>query len=160
MDCKGRRLRETLLVLAAVQLAGSLGMGPAPFAYSCPQFCLCERRTRSVSCRGNLFTAVPADVPRDTRTLQLHGQNFTVLARLAAGPMRALRALDLAQNGVAFVSDAALAGLPRLKRLDLSYNYLDRVPAAVARASSLKELILHHNRLRALHRDDFANLTC
>ncbi|XP_022109693.1 toll-like receptor Tollo [Acanthaster planci] len=150
-----RMRREALLLFTVIHLTMAVGFLP----YRCPNYCHCERRTKTVSCVRNLFTAVPLDLPRDTKTLELHRQNFTYMGRLSPVPISSLRKLNLTENSIQYMVDDALVNVPRLKRLDLSSNHLTGIPTAVSGASSLKELIVHNNHLRSLHVHDFANLT-
>ncbi|XP_033647651.1 leucine-rich repeat-containing protein 15-like [Asterias rubens] len=148
--------KKTLLILATLHLVTAQVTMPHLCLMA---YCRCDRRTREVSCLDNMFTEVPTEIPYSTRTLQLIGQNFTVLERISFTTMRSLRKLKLARDNIRRVMDDALSNVPKLKRLDMNTNFLERVPAPVSRMTSLKELILHTNHISSLEVTTFANLT-
>ncbi|XP_038054232.1 insulin-like growth factor-binding protein complex acid labile subunit [Patiria miniata] len=155
MEPSLRIRRETFLALLMIHLITAVGF----LHYRCPDYCRCDRRTKTVTCKENLFAEVPPNLPINTKTLDLQGQSFTNLQRISLYPIRTLRKLNLADGNIHSIADDALRNTPKLKRLNLSFNYLNEIPTAVSAGISIKELIMPYNNIRSLHSDDFANLT-
>ena len=117
------------------------------------------------------------------RELTLSGNRIIELQRGAFDRLPALRRLDLSRNRVlrihpeAFLQHsgsleelyltnnalehlgevrAVLDSLPRLRYLDLSYNYIEEVPFGMLRGHpSLERLHLDHNRMQHIQREAF-----
>ncbi|XP_067388741.1 trophoblast glycoprotein [Emydura macquarii macquarii] len=126
-----------------------LGWGSAQEPVSCPAPCECSVTARTVKCVNGNLTAVPRDLPPDTRLLFLTGNR---LARLPPGaflspPLPELGLLNLSGSHLQQVEAGAFASLPSLRQLDLSSNTLARLsPEAFGNASSpLEALNLSHS---------------
>lgn len=98
----------------------------------CPRECVCSETHREVDCSWRGLRVIP------TPHLQHN-----------------LHALNLSHNRLSESElDGTLAAYSHLRSLDLSYNRLNRMPAALPR--SLWELHVSGNRLRLLHKNDTA----
>ena len=126
---------------------------------SCPYYCDCERRKKSVSCLHSVYDDVPDQLPFDLKSLHLEFQNLTILDQLSDRPLTNLRHLTLPRNNIRLVLEDALSKAPYLKTLDLSHNDLDCLPRAISKQTKLKELYLSNNEIGLLDSELFVNLT-
>ncbi|XP_054845433.1 trophoblast glycoprotein [Eublepharis macularius] len=112
----------------------------------CPEACNCSETARTVTCINQNLTEVPRDLPRYVRDLLLTGNRISGLQpdTFFSQPPLELSHLSLSGNGLEWVGEDALAGLPSLKQVDLSHNLLSSFSSvAFGNASSpLEELNL------------------
>ena len=74
--------------------------------------------------------------------------------------LHSLKKLSLSLCRISEISDSAFTGLNNLRELDLSLNFLSKVPRAVNSLSLLTKLNLRENDITILHRGDFGDLHC
>ena len=74
--------------------------------------------------------------------------------------LHSLKKLSLSLCRISDMSENAFQGLNNLRKLDLSLNFLSRVPRAVRSLSLLKKLSLRENDITIIHRGDFGDLHC
>ncbi|KAL8186204.1 UNVERIFIED_CONTAM: hypothetical protein K2H54_066138 [Gekko kuhli] len=112
----------------------ALGLLPAPVLHwvlaqklaPCPESCICSEATRTVTCINQNLTEVPQDLPCYVRDLLLTGNRISGLqpGTFFSEPPLELSHLSLSSNGLEWVGENALAGLPSLRQVDLSHNLL------------------------------------
>ncbi|XP_075289333.1 leucine-rich repeats and immunoglobulin-like domains protein 1 [Opisthocomus hoazin] len=106
---------------AAALLLGLL-LGSA--AAGCPDGCACGGEL--LSCGGRALTALPRDLPRWPRLL------------------------NLSYNKLTEIDSSAFAGLSNLQEVRLNNNELTAIPSLGPAAASVRSLHLHHNRIRSI----------
>ena len=74
--------------------------------------------------------------------------------------LHSLKKLSLSLCRISRITENAFHGLNNLRDLDLSLNFLSRVPRAVRSLSLLKKLNLRENDITVIHRGDFNDLRC
>ena len=74
--------------------------------------------------------------------------------------LHSLKKLSLSLCRISHITENAFQGLNNLRELDLSLNFLSRVPRAVRSLSLLKKLNLRENDITVIHRGDFGDLHC
>ena len=74
--------------------------------------------------------------------------------------LHSLQKLSLSLCRISRISENAFHGLTNLRELDLSLNFLSRVPRALRSLSLLKKLNLRENDITVIHRGDFSDLRC
>ena len=147
-----------VLVWLCACLAPAVRPAQAAAAAACPAQCTC--RVPMVMCRDRNFTAIPGDLPADTRDLFLHGHRLGVLRAGALASVTGLASLIFTECGLHTVEAGAFAGLERLTAIDLSSNRIARLPPALfAGLTALRSVQLNDNRLTELVAGSFAGLT-
>ena len=126
---------------------------------TCPFYCDCEGRKKSVSCLHSMYDEVPTHLPENLRSLHMEHQNLTILGQISKEPLVYLHHLALPRNNIRVILENALAEVPYLKTLDLSYNNLDSIPKAVTQKTELTELYLRNNHIGSVDAELFENLT-
>ncbi|XP_060092486.1 trophoblast glycoprotein [Heteronotia binoei] len=115
----------------------------------CPESCYCSEEARTVTCVNQNLTEVPQDLPHYVRDLLLTGNHISGLqpGTFFSEPPLELSYLSLSGNGLEWVGEDALAGLPSLKQVDLSYNLLSSFSTAAFGngSSSIEELDLSNS---------------
>ncbi|XP_037243223.1 leucine-rich repeats and immunoglobulin-like domains protein 1 isoform X1 [Falco rusticolus] len=105
---------------AALLLLGLLGSAAA----GCPAGCACGGE--ALSCGGLALPAVPRDLPRWPRHV------------------------NLSYNKLTEIDPSAFEGLSILQEVQLNNNELTAIPSLGPAASSIRALHLHHNRIRSI----------
>ena len=73
--------------------------------------------------------------------------------------LSSLTILSLKYCGIAYIPNSSLAGLAALEVLDLSHNYIPRIPDAILTLKNLRKLFLSHNdKLTHIHNKAFIGL--
>lgn len=121
---------------------------------TCPFGCQCHLRV--VQCSDLSLTAVPYDIPSDTRLLDLQNNYITELRENDFKGLSNLYALVLRNNYISKVHPRAFAPVQRMQKLYFSHNFLTAVPKNLPQ--SLEELRIHDNRIRKVPAGAFANL--
>ncbi|RUS85605.1 hypothetical protein EGW08_006617 [Elysia chlorotica] len=113
------------------------------------------------NCSSQGLTIVPFGLHNNLRTLDLSGNNFTVLPRNSFLSYAYLKDLYLRNNSMQELEEASLRDLHYLKVLDLTNNKLEEVPttALAPVAGSLEELLLAGNKIYQLPPLAFSELT-
>ncbi|KAG5837880.1 hypothetical protein ANANG_G00217780 [Anguilla anguilla] len=120
---------------------------------TCPFGCQCHLRV--VQC-SDCLTAVPYDIPSDTRLLDLQNNYITELRENDFKGLSNLYALVLRNNQISRVHPRAFAPLQRMQKLYFSHNHLTAVPKNLP--ASLEELRIHDNHIRKVPEGAFGNL--
>ncbi|XP_036388811.1 biglycan-like [Megalops cyprinoides] len=120
----------------------------------CPFSCHCHLRV--VQCSDLGLTAVPYDLPTDTRLLDLQNNYITELRENDFKGLSNLYALVLNNNQISRVHPRAFMPLQRMQKLYFSHNYLTAIPKNLP--LSLVELRIHDNRIRKVAEGAFAGL--
>ncbi|XP_015199619.1 leucine-rich repeat-containing protein 3-like [Lepisosteus oculatus] len=104
-------------------------------ALLCPEGCQCAWDSGTVHCANAGLREVPTDIPRDTVSLHLEG------------------------NQISTIPDGAFQNLPHLRDLYLSHNRIENLSPGAFRHLSpdLKLLDLSDNQLRQANREDFGS---
>ncbi|XP_018431962.1 PREDICTED: leucine-rich repeat and transmembrane domain-containing protein 2 [Nanorana parkeri] len=164
-------------------LVCSLSLCVASSFLSCPPSCICNSDSMEVDCSGRGLTAIPTDLPQDTRILLMLNNRVTSLAGGPFSNLTSLHRLDLSNNfldqlppglfadlgnlteirlrnnSIRGIERDLLQGLPQLRRLDLSLNFLSQLPPGLFDdLSMLHWLSLRSNRLQSLDRMTFEPL--
>ncbi|XP_016853721.2 trophoblast glycoprotein isoform X1 [Anolis carolinensis] len=147
---KGAEWLELLLLLLLIFSGWVLTQQPV----NCPRACECSETARTVKCINKNLTEVPQNLPRYVQNLFLTGNRIRhlVSGTFLSEPHLELISLNLSGNLLETVDAEAFAGLPGLKRLDLSDNALVWIsPRAFGNASSssLEELNLRNSLYNA-----------
>lgn len=74
--------------------------------------------------------------------------------------IHSLKKLSLSLCRIKAVNTHAFIGLNNLRELDLSQNYLSRVPRALNRLGLLRKLTLRENDITVIYHGDFSDLNC
>uniref|UniRef100_A0A8C3UQC9 Reticulon 4 receptor like 2 n=1 Tax=Catharus ustulatus TaxID=91951 RepID=A0A8C3UQC9_CATUS len=144
----GGRPAALLLLAALVWVPGG--------APACPALCTCYVSPPTVSCQANNFSSVPAGLPPGARRLFLQNNVIGALRAGTFGPSTVT--LWLYSNNISSIQPGTFRHLPALEELDLGDNPHLRVLGVFRGLSSLDRLLLHANRLAAIHRRAFGGL--
>ncbi|XP_044528363.1 leucine-rich repeat-containing protein 3C [Gracilinanus agilis] len=120
-----------LFLLLVMDMGGTM-----PSAWAPPRGCYVaeEAGERTFRCSQAGLVAVPQGIPNDTRKLYLDANRLASVPAGAFQHLPALAELDLSNNVLIRLSDAAFQGLGNtLRYLDLSANQLTSVPAEAFR---------------------------
>nr|ABB21074.1 variable lymphocyte receptor A [Eptatretus burgeri] len=122
--------------------------------------CSCNNNKNSVDCSSKRLTAIPSNIPADTKKLVLNYNKLRELEPTAFHRLTKLRLLYLNDNQLKSLPEGVFDKLTKLTRLDLDYNQLKRVPDGVFdKLTNLKELWLQNNQLQSLPKGVFDKLT-
>ncbi|KAJ8404658.1 hypothetical protein AAFF_G00335210 [Aldrovandia affinis] len=127
---------------------------PSPNLPSCPFACQCQLRV--VQCSDLGLTAVPKNIPSDTKLLDLQGNKITELRENDFKGLSNLYALSLVNNKISKVHPRAFIPLSRMQKLYFSHNQLTEVPKNLP--PSLVELRIHDNRIKKVATGTFSGL--
>ncbi|MFT7814260.1 biglycan-like [Arapaima gigas] len=127
---------------------------PGPEVPVCPFGCQCHLRI--VQCSDLGLTAVPKNIPPDTKLLDLQNNKITELKENDFKGLSNLYALSLVNNKISKVHPRAFTPLRNMQKLYFSRNFLTEVPKNLP--SSLVELRIHDNRIRKVVEGTFAGL--
>src|SRR6218665_659006 len=95
--------------------------------YNCPQRCKCDEHLNMVNCTMKGLKAIPKDIPSDTLSLILDGNEFKYLRNDSFRNLRDLRNLSMRYCQISHVDRGAFAPLSKsLRMLWMSNNALDK----------------------------------
>uniref|UniRef100_A0A8C2G945 Biglycan n=1 Tax=Cyprinus carpio TaxID=7962 RepID=A0A8C2G945_CYPCA len=120
----------------------------------CPFGCHCQLNV--VQCSDLSLTAVPMEIPRDTKLLDLQNNRITELKENDFKGLTNLYALSLVNNKISKVHPRTFAPLLHLKKLYFSRNLLTVIPKNLP--PSLVELRIHDNRIKKVAEGTFSGL--
>ncbi|XP_029455758.1 leucine-rich repeat and transmembrane domain-containing protein 2 [Rhinatrema bivittatum] len=160
-----------------------LSLCAADTLLTCPSSCKCNSSSLEVDCSGLGLTAIPSDIPPDTRTLLLFNNKLNMLTGSVFANLSALRYLDLSHNfldmlprdvfsdlsnltdlhlrnnSIRTLDKTLLEATVPLRRLDLALNGISQLPLGLFdELSALRLLSLRSNRLQNLDRETFEPL--
>ncbi|XP_028848648.1 biglycan b [Denticeps clupeoides] len=127
---------------------------PPPDGPVCPFGCHCHRHV--VQCSDLGLTAVPKNIPTDTKLLDLQNNRITELPEDSFKGLSNLYALVLVNNKISKVNPRTFVPLRHLQKLYFSRNLLTAVPKNLP--SSLVELRIHENRIKKVPEGAFNGL--
>ncbi|KAI1890842.1 hypothetical protein AGOR_G00157770 [Albula goreensis] len=127
---------------------------PSPDFPSCPFGCHCQLRV--VQCSDLGLTAVPKNIPSDTKLLDLQNNKITELKENDFKGLSNLYALSLVNNKISKVHPRAFTPLRHMQKLYFSHNQLTEVPKNLP--PSLVELRIHENRIKKVAEGTFSGL--
>ncbi|XP_076840742.1 biglycan b [Brachyhypopomus gauderio] len=133
--------------------ASGEGMPPEIFP-ECPFGCHCQLKV--VQCSDLGLTAVPKNIPPDTKLLDLQNNHITELKEHDFKGLSNLYALSLVNNKISKVHPRAFSPMHRLQKLYFSKNQLTAVPRNLP--PSLVELRIHDNRIKKVAEGTFSGL--
>uniref|UniRef100_A0A9R1SQP6 Biglycan n=2 Tax=Cyprinus carpio TaxID=7962 RepID=A0A9R1SQP6_CYPCA len=120
----------------------------------CPFGCHCQLNV--VQCSDLSLTAVPKEIPRDTKLLDLQNNRITELKENDFKGLTNIYALSLVNNKISKVHPRAFTPLLRLKKLYFSRNLLTVIPKNLP--PSLVELRIHENHIKKVAEGTFSGL--
>ncbi|XP_051946919.1 biglycan b [Xyrauchen texanus] len=120
----------------------------------CPFGCQCQLKV--VQCSDLGLTAVPRQIPIDTKLLDLQNNRITELKENDFKGLANLYALSLVNNKISKVHPRVFMPLRHLKKLYFSRNLLTVVPKNLP--PSLVELRIHENRINKVAEGTFSDL--
>lgn len=135
-----------------------LGLGEAAALLRSFNSSLTTLSMNKMSCSLAALVSVSCSIPTVSR-LQLRSNRLTSIHPSLFQLCSGVTQVDLRQNLIHSVDEAAFRSMTQLMNLTLSDNKLRSVPAALRNLPTLEELDLSANRIRALTCEDFANLT-
>ncbi|KAJ8360804.1 hypothetical protein SKAU_G00173290 [Synaphobranchus kaupii] len=127
---------------------------PTPDMPSCPFGCQCQLRV--VQCSDLGLTAVPKNIPMDTKLLDLQNNKITELRENDFKGLSNLYALSLVNNKISKVHPRAFTPLRHMQKLYISHNQLTEMPKNLP--PSLVELRIHDNRIKKVAAGTFSGL--
>ncbi|XP_064159956.1 biglycan b isoform X2 [Anguilla rostrata] len=127
---------------------------PPPDIPSCPFGCQCQLRV--VQCSDLGLTAVPKNIPADTKLLDLQNNMITELRENDFKGLSNLYALSLVNNKLSKVHPRAFAPLRHMQKLYISHNQLTEIPKNLP--PSLMELRIHDNRIKKVATGTFSGM--
>ena len=149
------------LLLFLLQL---LFIFPAPVAainprYPCPDGCFCDNIDELVDCSGRGRQALTTTLPPNTRVILFQNNEFQWISfgNFNISNLRRVRKLSLADNQITGITQGTFAGLQQIAHLDLSGNFLYRIPHDIRLLKSLNELYLDNNAIRFFSTRDLHN---
>ncbi|XP_041130448.1 leucine-rich repeat and transmembrane domain-containing protein 1-like isoform X1 [Polyodon spathula] len=132
-------------------------------ACGCPKECTCNLKTKTVDCRGQGLTDIPARLQPDTQELYLQNNQIHAVHPWAFKETSSLQVLDLSNNSISILSTSSFQGLHSLLVLNLANNSIRDIDSKLfSPTNSLSELNLSFNSIASLPgnlADDFKNLT-
>ncbi|EDV96683.1 peroxidasin [Drosophila grimshawi] len=145
-----------LLAAVAVCLASVVQLANGQWV-NCPSGCTCLPGT--VRCIRARLTALPKQLPKDIKVLDLRFNRIEELPANAFNELGQLTTLFLDENELAYVHENAFKGLSSLRFLYLHKNRLSRLPASVfQQLPRLETLFLEDNDIWQLPPGLFDNL--
>ncbi|NP_001001825.2 biglycan b precursor [Danio rerio] len=133
---------------------GSASEELPPDVFICPFGCHCQ--VNIVQCSDLSLIAVPKEIPRDTKLLDLQNNCITELKENDFKGLTNLYALSLVNNKISKVHPRVFTPLRHLKKLYFSHNLLTVVPKNLP--PSLVELRIHDNRIKKVAEGTFSGL--
>nr|ABB21068.1 variable lymphocyte receptor A [Eptatretus burgeri] len=122
--------------------------------------CSCNNNKNSVDCSSKRLTAIPSNIPADTKKLVLNYNKLRELEPKAFHHLSKLTYLSLDNNQLKSLPEGVFDKLAELKTLDLQYNQLERLPNGVFdKLTQLGTLYLDTNQLRSVPKGAFDSLS-
>ncbi|KAM9804846.1 uncharacterized protein tlr8a [Neosynchiropus ocellatus] len=120
---------------------------------------------RNLSLGGNYLRGIPTNLPAGLRTLDLNHNKITYLNKRMLAGLANITTLKLYKNCFyanpcdqrVTIEDDSFSKMTQLTTLDISSNNLTKVPKGLP--ESLVHVRLASNRLQAINKEDFRNLT-
>ena len=127
----------------------------------CPDFCTCDKTF--VQCR-EVSVSIPQNIPLETTHLAINSALIQEFNPADFEYLPNLEILDLSHNFIGTVVpppvDRTFKGLRRLRKLNLSYNYIKCIqPETFQILWELEELILNSNAISQIFDTTFENMT-
>ncbi|XP_041663353.1 toll-like receptor 8 [Cheilinus undulatus] len=121
-------------------------------------------KLRSLRLTGNRLTDIPGNIPSSVEILDVHFNNILRLDNRSLAGLANVTQLWSSRNcfyrnpcGKAItVMDGSFALMPKLEKLDLSFNNITKIPQGLPR--SLNFLLLASNQIQYISEDDFSGL--
>uniref|UniRef100_A0A3B3RYV6 Biglycan n=1 Tax=Paramormyrops kingsleyae TaxID=1676925 RepID=A0A3B3RYV6_9TELE len=129
-------------------------VGVIPEFPTCPFGCQCQHRV--VQCSDLGLTAVPKNIPSDTKLLDLQNNKITELKENDFKGLSNLYALSLVNNKISKVHPKTFTPLRHLQKMYFSRNLLTEMPRNLP--PSLVELRIHDNRIKKVAEGAFSGL--
>ena len=125
--------------------------------------CLCYKHSDQLKmvCADKKILSIKEiwkDIPVNTTILDLGRNNISKLENKTFGNcenLKNLQFLNLTHNKIKAIHTLAFRGLTLLKKLDISYNYLNNIVAVFP--ANIQELCLNHNFITKLYNHTFSN---
>ncbi|XP_071502913.1 uncharacterized protein [Diadema antillarum] len=118
----------------------------------CPDGCFCDKFNALVDCSRRGISSLSSHLPDNTRILLCQKNTFQWISEnnFNITNLRRLRKLSLADNLITGVLRGSFARLPQLVRLNMSGNFLLRIPHDIRLLKSLNELDLSRNAIKSI----------
>ncbi|XP_061474053.1 asporin [Rhineura floridana] len=120
----------------------------------CPFGCQCYLRV--VHCSDLGLTAIPRNIPFDTRMIDLQNNKIKEVKENDLRGLTSLYALALNNNKITKIHPKAFQSTNKLRRLYLSHNHLTEIPANLPK--SLAEIRIHENKVKKIHKEAFKGM--
>nr|XP_020662284.1 asporin [Pogona vitticeps]XP_020662286.1 asporin [Pogona vitticeps] len=129
---------------------------PIPFDLFpvCPFGCQCYSRV--VHCSDLGLTAIPKNIPFDTRMIDLQNNKIKEVKENDLKGLTSLYALALNNNKITKIHPKAFRSAKKLRRLYLSHNHLTEIPENLP--TSLAEIRIHDNKVKKIHKAAFKGM--
>nr|ABB21044.1 variable lymphocyte receptor A [Eptatretus burgeri] len=122
--------------------------------------CSCNNNKNSVDCSSKRLTAIPSNIPADTKKLLLGSNKLSSLPGMAFHGLNKLTYLNLQFNKLQALSAGVFDHLVSLDKLVLSDNQLKSLPPKIFdKLTKLTLLYLDQNKLQSLPHGVFDKLT-
>nr|ABB21027.1 variable lymphocyte receptor A [Eptatretus burgeri] len=122
--------------------------------------CSCNNNKNSVDCSSKRLTAIPSNIPADTKKLVLNYNKLRELEPKAFHHLSKLTYLSLDNNQLQTLPPGVFDQLNNLKTLDLYQNQLTSLPPGIFdKLTKLTDLQLYQNKLQSLPNGVFDKLT-
>nr|ABB21064.1 variable lymphocyte receptor A [Eptatretus burgeri] len=122
--------------------------------------CSCNNNKNSVDCSNKKLTAIPSNIPADTKKLDLNYNKLRELEPKAFHNLKELTYLNLDSNQLQTLTPGVFDQLVELDRLELGRNQLESLPSGIFdKLTKLTDLRLYENKLQSLPKGVFDKLT-
>nr|ABB21066.1 variable lymphocyte receptor A [Eptatretus burgeri] len=122
--------------------------------------CSCNNNKNSVDCSSKRLTAIPSNIPADTKKLVLQGNKLSSLPNMAFHGLQSLTYLSLSYNDLKTLPAGIFKELKNLETLWVTDNKLQALPTGVFdHLVNLDYLGLSTNQLKSLPPKIFDKLT-
>nr|ABB21047.1 variable lymphocyte receptor A [Eptatretus burgeri] len=122
--------------------------------------CSCNNNKNSVDCSSKRLTAIPSNIPADTKKLELDYNKLSSLLSKAFQSFTKLTFLSLNNNQLQTLPEDVFDQLVELDELYLQYNDLKSLPSGIFdKLTKLTDLRLSSNKLQRLPDGVFDHLT-
>nr|ABB59066.1 variable lymphocyte receptor A [Eptatretus burgeri] len=121
--------------------------------------CSCNNNKNSVDCSSKRLTAIPSNIPADTKKLELGYNKLSSLPNMAFHRLTKLRLLYLNDNKLQALPVGVFDHLVNLDKLYLNKNQLESLPPGIFdKLTKLTDLQLYQNKLHSLPEGVFGKL--